>query len=178
MNESSLFNRQRLEEIMDVFLIELDKRGVKGTILLVGGAALSLYYFDRESTLDIDAALPNDSRVTEVIKEIAIREKLPVNWINSDASMYFGFPPSSFWITKQQVGDITLKVASAELLIAMKLKAARGRRDNEDIVELFRILKIQEIEQVEQIYETIYAQETIPDSSRELLLSLLKANQS
>jgi hypothetical protein len=60
----------------------------------------------------------------------------------------------------------------------MKLKAARGRRDNEDIVELFRILKIQEIEQVEQIYETIYAQETIPDSSRELLLSLLKANQS
>lgn len=174
MSEDLLFSRERIEGIIELFLAELNKSGVKGTIHLVGGAALSLYYFDRESTKDIDAGLPDDLRITDVIREIAAREELPVDWINSNASMYFGFPPASFWITKREVGGITLKVASAELLLAMKVKAARGRRDNEDIVELFRILKIGDWEQIEEIYESVYAQESIPDSSRELLLKLLE----
>ena len=138
MSSESLFEKERLEQLLKEFLKELNDRGVKGTIFLVGGAALSLYYFERDSTTDIDAGLPSDPRISEVIKEISIREGLSSNWINSDASMYFGFPPENYWVTKRIVGEITLKTASPELLLAMKLKASRGRRDNEDILELIK----------------------------------------
>ena len=159
MTNELLFDKDRLENLLDVFLTEIEKRGVKGNVFLVGGAALSLYYFDRDSTRDIDAGLPVDPVVSEVILEIARREKLPASWINNEATMYFGFPPSSYWITKRTIGEVTLKVASPELMLAMKIKASRGRRDNEDVIELLRILELSSVEEVLTIYENVYAQE-------------------
>ena len=91
--------------------------------------------------------------------------------------MYFGFPPSSYWITKRTIGEVTLKVASPELMLAMKLKASRGRRDNEDVVELLRILGLSSIEEVHAIYENVYAQEEINMDVMELVTQFL-ANQS
>ena len=106
---------------------------------------------------DIDAGFPVDPVVSEVILEIALREKLPANWINDEAAMFFGFPPSSYWITKRIIGEVTLKVASPELMLAMKIKVSRGRRDNEDVIELLRILELSSIEEVLTIYENVYA---------------------
>lgn len=167
------FDKERLEELLELFLQELDKREVAGTVFLVGGAALSLYYFDRETTRDIDAGLPSDPRVLEVIADIAEREGLPENWINNQATMYFGFPPAQYWITKRELGRIRLVVASPELLLAMKLKASRGRRDNEDIVELLQITGLRSLEEVSAIFEEVYAQEAIKPDVLEILSVLL-----
>ena len=177
MTKELLFHKDRLENLLDKFLGEIEKRGVKGTVFLVGGAALSLYYFDRDATRDIDAGFPVDPVISEVIQEMALQEKLPANWINNEAAMYFGFPPSSYWITKRTIGEVTLKVASPELMLAMKLKASRGRRDNEDVVELLRILGLSSIEEVHAIYENVYAQEEINMDVMELVTQFL-ANQS
>lgn len=174
MSSESLFDKERLEQLLEEFLKELNNRGVKGTIFLVGGAALSLYYFERDSTKDIDAGLPSDPRILEVIKEISIREKLPSNWINSDASMYFGFPPADYWVIKRNVGEITLKAASPELLLAMKLKASRGRRDNEDILELMRIIGPKDISDILSIFENVYAQDSLDDDVIELVRNILE----
>jgi predicted nucleotidyltransferase component of viral defense system len=173
MTKELLFDKDRLENLLDMFLGEIEKRGVKGTVFLVGGAALSLYYFERDSTRDIDAGFPVDPVISEVIQEIALREKLPANWINNEAAMYFGFPPSSYWITKRTIGDVTLKVASPELMLAMKIKASRGRRDNEDVVELLRILGLSSIEEVLAIYENVYAQEEMNLETMELVTQFL-----
>jgi hypothetical protein len=104
MTNELLFDKDRLENLLDVFLTEIEKRGVKGNVFLVGGAA-------------------------------------------------------SYWITKRTIGEVTLKVASPELMLAMKIKASRGRRDNEDVVELLRILELSSVEEVLTIYENVYAQE-------------------
>ena len=72
---------------------------------------------------------------------------------------------------------MTLKEASPELMLAMKLKASRGRRDNEDVVELLRILGLSSIEEVHAIYENVYAQEEINMDVMELVTQFL-ANQS
>jgi hypothetical protein len=176
MTKELLFDKDRLENLLDLFLEEIEKRGVRGTVFLVGGAALSLYYFDRDSTRDIDAGFPVDPVISEVILEIALREKLPVNWINNEAAMYFGFPPSRYWITKRIIGEVTLKVASPELMLAMKIKASRGRRDNEDVIELLRILALSSIEEVLTIYENVYAQEELNSETMELITQFI-ANQ-
>ena len=101
MTRELLFDKDRLENLLDLFLVEIEKRGVRGNVFLVGGAALGLYYFDRDSTRDIDVGFPVEPVVSEVILEIALREKLPANWIYNEAAMFFGFPPSSYWITKR-----------------------------------------------------------------------------
>lgn len=173
MTKELLFDKDRLENLLDMFLGEIEKRGVKGTVFLVGGAALSLYYFDRDSTRDIDAGFPADPVISEVIQDIAFRENLPANWINNEAAMYFGFPPSSYWITKRTIGELALKVASPELMLAMKMKASRGRRDNEDVVELLRILGLSSMEEVFAIYENVYAQEEINLEIMELVTQFL-----
>ena len=136
-----------------------------------------MYYFDRDSTRDIDAGFPSDPVISEVMQEIALREKLPANWINNEAAMFFGFPPSSYWTTKRTIGDVTLKVASPELMLALKIKASRGRRDNEDVVELLRILGLSSIEEVLAIYVNVYAQEEMNFEMMELVTQFL-ANQS
>jgi hypothetical protein len=71
MSDSRLLSKEDLERLLEIFATELDKMGVQGNIFLVGGAALSLYYFDRDVTRDIDAGLPQDDRVVPVIRKIA-----------------------------------------------------------------------------------------------------------
>ena len=174
MKENIIFDKKRLQYLLDAFLREIDAAGVVGKIYLVGGAALSLYYFDRDATRDIDAGFPQDPRIAKVILDIAKRENLPLDWINSDSAMFFGFPPSNYWSSMKKIGNIELKVASPELLLAMKLKASRGRRDNEDIIELLALCKIDSVDQVLVIYEEVYAQEVPKKSAMELLQSQIK----
>lgn len=169
MRDHIIFDKNRLQYLLHTFLQEIDAAGVVGTVHLVGGAALSLYYFDRDATRDIDAGFPQDPRITTVILDIAKREDLPLNWINSDSAMFFGFPPSKYWLSVKKIGNIELKVASPELLLAMKLKASRGRRDNEDAIELLAICKFVSAEQVIAVYEEVYAQEVLKESALEML---------
>jgi hypothetical protein len=45
MTNELLFDKDRLENLLDVFLTEIEKRGVKGNVFLVGGAALGYFFF-------------------------------------------------------------------------------------------------------------------------------------
>jgi hypothetical protein len=58
----------------------------------------------------------------------------------------------------------------------MKIKASRGRRDNEDVIELLRILALSSIEEVLTIYENVYAQEELNSETMELITQFI-ANQ-
>lgn len=174
MSAESLFSKDDLERLLDKFTRELDGAGVKGSIFLVGGAALSLYYFDRDTTRDIDAALPHDERVLSVILKIAKEENLAENWINADATQFFGFPPLGSWSIVKTIGNVQVRVASPQMLLAMKLRAHRGRRDNDDIEELLKICNITSVEEVETIYDSIYSQDVLNEEARLIVLSFLK----
>ena len=45
MTRELLFDKERLENLLDIFLVEIEKRGVRGTVFLVGGAALGYFFF-------------------------------------------------------------------------------------------------------------------------------------
>jgi len=171
MTSSELFDRVTLDRLLYKFVLELDNSGVKGSVKLVGGAALSLYYFERDATRDIDAGMPSDPRVGDAILKIAKEEGLEKDWINSNATQFFGFPPAYFWEEKMRVGGIVLQVASSQLLLVMKLNASRGRRDNDDIRELLKLTEVKSIGEVEEIFNEVYAQETLKPQAHELLLA-------
>lgn len=46
MRDNIIFDKNRLQYLLHTFLQEIDAAGVVGTVHLVGGAALSLYYFE------------------------------------------------------------------------------------------------------------------------------------
>lgn len=56
---SDEFDVERVQELLDELAKRLAKRGVEGTVYVVGGAALALSYYalgERRLTSDIDAA--------------------------------------------------------------------------------------------------------------------------
>ncbi|WP_430645130.1 DUF6036 family nucleotidyltransferase [Agromyces sp. GXS1127] len=70
----------------------LTERGERSGIGIVGGAALALRYFDRESTVDIDAHLIGArEEVLDAGRAIAEANGWPDDWLDDQAG---GFIPS------------------------------------------------------------------------------------
>ena len=169
-----LFNRAELDRLIHLFAAKINGAGISGTISLVGGAALSMSYLhDRRATTDIDALLPSDKRIAVIIAEIAAEENLAENWINDAAMAYVPFETQQQWIDLYRVGGVLVRIASAELLLAMKLRADRGFRDRADIEGLIKICGIKRIDEIEGLYGRFHHQEVIREETRQVVLKML-----
>lgn len=168
------FERKDIERLVRLLADRLVRAGVSGTISLVGGAAISLQYLiDRQSTTDIDAILPQHPLVAEAIREIAVTENLDAGWINDAVAAYVPFEINQMWIELLTIGSISVRVASAELLLAMKLKADRGMRDRGDIEGLLRLMQVRSINEVKEIYEKFHHQEVLSDRTCRVVEKML-----
>lgn len=156
---------------------KLDDAGVVGTISIVGGAAISLQYVnDRDSTTDIDAILPENSIVARIIEDIAKAKNLPATWIYDAAKVYIPFEVNSMWLDLFSVGGVLIRVASAELLLAMKLRADRGVRDRGDIQKLLQICGHQSLSQVQETYEKFHHQEVMNSRTSQMVQEMLSSS--
>ncbi len=129
------------------------------TIELIGGAALRLAYFDRATTVDIDARLSPQHELAPIIHEIANDRGWPANWINSDAVQFIPrWGREVHWRPLLVEPGISIVVASPEALLAMKLHAAqhRGNRDIGDVARLLAIVGIASVAEAEQLYSEFY----------------------
>lgn len=157
-----LFEREDLKRLIRLLAERLDSAGVKGTVSIVGGAAIALQYLqDRDATTDIDAVLPQSDLVARVIAEIAVEENLDPKWVNEAVTAYVPFETSEMWTELLSVGGIHIRIASSDLLLAMKLKADRGRRDRGDIEGLIKLGGYTQLRQVQEIYERFHHQEVL-----------------
>ncbi|MGR0319649.1 DUF6036 family nucleotidyltransferase [Agromyces sp. ZXT2-3] len=86
------FERDDLVAGLRLLVSTLNERGERSGIGIVGGAALALRYFDRESTVDIDARLIGDHELLlEASRAIAEANGWPDDWLNDKAA---GFVPN------------------------------------------------------------------------------------
>ncbi|MDR1309780.1 MAG: hypothetical protein LBL95_07790 [Deltaproteobacteria bacterium] len=60
----------------------LSDLGLTGEILLTGGASMCLVHSARDFTRDIDALYEPKTIINQIVSKIAMRENLPVNWLN------------------------------------------------------------------------------------------------
>lgn len=170
-----LFDKAELERLIHLFASRVNEEGISGTISLVGGAAISLSYLhDREATTDIDALLPSDLRISEIIAEMAVEENLDENWINDAAKAYVPFETEQQWVDLYRVGGVLVRIATAELLLAMKLRADRGFRDRPDIEGLIKLCGVTSISEIENLYGGIHHQEVIQEKTRLVVIGMLK----
>lgn len=152
---------------------KLREAGEPAGIRLVGGAALSLRYFDRRNTEDIDAALHPSHPVLEAAAEIAAQNEWATDWLNSRAEHFIPIAKDVGWELLYSNGGISIWVASAPALLAMKLQASRAGRDDDDIAKLLTICQVSSREQADELYESYYPGEVLPDKAHRLLDALL-----
>lgn len=126
------------KETITAALSELAQRaadaGITATVCLVGGAAIELLVGDRGSTRDIDSIIYRVGSLDGVIAVMAAERGWPVDWLNSSDSMFASdLDDPHTWEVLMEDRSVTVRIASPEVLVAMKLRAGRGRRDFDDL---------------------------------------------
>lgn len=149
---------------------ELHARGARATIRIVGGAAIMLRYFeDRRITPDVDASISTDADLGEIVRAIAINHGWDSDWLNTAAAGFIPFAGVDQWESIHDDDAVSVWVATPPCLLAMKLRAARRGRDDEDVAVLLAYLEISTPEEAEAIFEEQYPGELPPDRAYRML---------
>jgi hypothetical protein len=147
-----------LEELVDA----LASSGARSQIHLVGGAAITIAYTRAVTTADIDAFYGGDVAVCEAAKDIAARRGWPENWLNDGANQFRShFEQPDDWMELTVKDRVVVRIASARLLLAMKLRAARGLRDSDDIDVLLDACGVTSVDEAVEIYEQYYPEDDL-----------------
>ncbi|MCL2881274.1 MAG: hypothetical protein FWF45_00035 [Coriobacteriia bacterium] len=173
------FTPEEFLQLLSQLSVCLEHEGKKTTIILFGGGALSMYYGARSTTHDLDVLINGDDRssIIEAVRRIAADNDTVDDWLNDDGKSL---------ITDAIVADaqdfitlpaITMKVASAEALLALKAAALRylpGSHDLEDVRFLIQRLKVTDVEEVITLAEKYLPQRLLPLSAyNETMLDVL-----
>ena len=147
------------------------KTGVTGaSIRIVGGAALRLAHFDRDTTADIDAQIEPLEKLAPIIETIARDRGWPNDWLNNKAVMFIPLWGQRVeWESVLDDSHISIAIAPLDALLAMKLNAARPGRDTEDIAKLLALTDIGSVAAAETLFESFYPGDAMPDRTIELL---------
>ena len=160
MNDGLVLTPARAKELIDELERRLVARGIRGSIRIVGGAAMVLRFPDDPDvrvTTDVEAAYDPRPEIDEVIAEMARDYRLPDRWMNGS---------STPWNVVTDTGS-TITVATAEELVAMKMAAGRVQ-DLADLRILARHLGITQPEQLVDIACAVYGEySTALSDSRE-----------
>jgi hypothetical protein len=160
VESESVNDDQQLTQALHLLGEVLKQRGLAYDLVVIGGGALLLQNLIRRPTLDLDAvarvegkrwvtAKPLPAPLVTAIREVALAlglERQPrdeKDWLNGGPAMLrdLGLPKGfAQRTTKRQFGALTIRVASRQDLVTLKLWAAsdsaRGQRRAVDISDL------------------------------------------
>jgi hypothetical protein len=164
MRTNGLFERDELLAALDELAARLAHMDIETTIYVVGGAALALEYYDRPATRDVDASISfKTAEVLAVSSAMAAENGWPTDWLNTQAATFIPHYGRSkpAWRVIIERDKIRIAVPSTDVLLAMKLNAARGRRDAGDISQLLGLCGIHSIAEAEELFEGFYPNEAL-----------------
>lgn len=175
----TLFDRNDLLGALRDLVSELRTAGEPIGLRLVGGAALALRYFERESTRDLDAfhVRPGtDEAVATAARAVAQRRGWDEDWFNFEVTKTAAEPhwgKAVEWETIFDQHGIVIQVASAEALLAMKLLANRPGRDTDDIRQLLALCDIGSVQAADELYGEYYPGESLTDRAWNMVVRIL-----
>ena len=162
-------DRDEIDGALRELAQELDERGVTARIYLVGGAAMVLAYQSRFSTDDVDGSGYPTDEVLAVAAEVAERRGLRSNWLDDSVKVYFPIASEPEWRPVIKVGTVEVVVADEHTLLAMKLRASRGRRDEADIEFLLGKCQITSVDDALALYEEYFPEDELPPQAIPML---------
>lgn len=161
----TLLDQDDVARLLRELTQRLHAAGITAGIRVIGGAAIALMNADRRSTADIDAVLLPADPVRAMAATMTREHDLPADWINDAALAYVPLVGLDDWHQIFRVGDVTVSIGSVQMLLAMKLRANRGRRDTEDIEYLLNRCAVTSVQDAQEIYERYHPQEVLTETA-------------
>lgn len=169
---SAGLGRDDIRSLLDALSAELEARGARAELFLVGGAALAVAYDTTRATRDLDAVFMPTDVVRQAAAAVAEREGLEPDWLNDAVKGFLPGPDPDarrFYSSDSLIVD----VASPRYLLAMKLFAARAEIDADDIVLLYRRLGFSTVDEGLDLVENAYPGRPIPAKVTFLLTEIV-----
>lgn len=155
-----LLDRRQLIAVFEDLAADLERRGVRAEVFLVGGAALALAYNTRRTTRDVDAIFEPKNTVYAAARAVADRHGLPEDWLNDAVKGFLhGHDPDASPVLDKP--GLRVDVASPRYLLAMKLFAAR-EEDVDDILLLYKLCGFRTVAEGLDLVEASYPGRQIP----------------
>jgi len=172
MSDPRLSRERLLEALAGVTRILVEKE-ISARLYIVGGAAMSLQYDARDATRDIDARYYPKEAVADAALQVARECGLPADWLNDEAAMFISPVIDDENPTLiMSKGAVTIHVASAKVLLAMKIRASRPGRDVPDIKFLCKFLELKSVAQAIKVFESYYPEDPLPNRALPILQSI------
>jgi hypothetical protein len=152
---------------------DLKRRGVAAKLYIVGGAVMVLAHDSRDATMDVDGDFYPRDTVMEAAREIARLRDLPDDWLNAAANGFIPVFKSPEWRPLYRFGSLEVLAADDRTMLAMKIRASRGRRDEPDIAVLLISCGVTTVEQAFALYEEYFPEDPAPPRARPILEFLL-----
>jgi len=153
------FSANALKDAFRELSRELWRSRVRCHVYIIGGAAMALGFDDRRQTMDVDALIrAGHGPVMDAVRRIARRRGWPETWLNEEAVS--AMPHGRDGRARTAYGDrhLVVTAASAEHLLAMKVRAARPK-DQGDIVFLARHLGLSSAREVFDVHDEVFPEE-------------------
>ena len=140
-SDNTGFTKENLDRCLAALGKEFRKRNgtaMPAELVLIGGAAVLENYGFRDRTYDVDAIIQASSTMKEAANHVGDIMGLPSGWLNMDFIRTSSYTPkllehSVYYRTFSNI--LTIRTVRAEYLIAMKLVAGRGyKNDLSDVV--------------------------------------------
>jgi hypothetical protein len=166
-----LFDRDEIHSALTEVARILHGRGVRARILVYGGAALGLVYDpERDATRDVDGAFGTSApEIRAAAAAVARARGYPADWLNDAAKIFLPVHGDPEFRPVIRVGEVEIAVAPPDLLLAMKLRAARGRRDLDDIEILIRVCGVDAVQAAVELFEGYFPDDALPARALEAL---------
>lgn len=161
-----------LEKLSD----RLAEGGVKGEMILYGGAVMVLAFNARPSTKDVDAVFQPKDRIYQAARDVEDLYGAPEGWLNDavkgfvsgkeDLQPYLDLP------------HLKVYLAGPRYILAMKalsLRLGRGEKDLEDIRYLIRRTGIRSVGEVLNLVEQYYPKRLISPKTQFAIEELFEA---
>lgn len=173
--KKEVFTKKKIIHLLKLLSQELEKRELKGEILIVGGSAMVIAFKARIATKDIDAIFEPKSNIYEISKEIAKNQDLPENWLNDAVKGYMS--EKAEYNTFLNLPALKVYIPIPGYIFAMKAISMRITPESSDIEDLKLLIKIVKIKTVEEgiaIIKKYYPEKLIPQRTYYALDELIK----
>ncbi|WP_018349242.1 DUF6036 family nucleotidyltransferase [Longispora albida] len=168
----SLLSRDELLKLLEEISTELESRGLRGHLFVVGGAAMALAYNLRRSTRDLGAVFEPKDVVYQAARDVGKRHGLAPDWLNDAVKGFLpGEDPNATTLFDRP--GLSVRIASPRYLFAMKAAAARIERDARDLLQLYALCGFSSVEEALDCVEEYYPAHLLPPKTAFLLRELL-----
>ena len=163
---SPALDRGGILEALEALDEELRRQGTRTHIYVFGGACVSLSFDRNRVTGDIDVHVREEhGAVQDAVLKIARQREWPTTWMNEQGTQKLPRTADTRARVLYQSPHLVVTGASAEHIIAMKMRAGRNI-DWQDIECVAKRGGIESAEELERIHDAVFPNEALPERSK------------